>query len=595
MFCKKIYFGLFLMISFQGFFAVAAAEEADQQVSQLADDFSGFFDDFLGDDTDAFRRELYDQPSVDGAENDLEEYCFGVTVLKKTRSILDCLESDEDDFGSVEKDGSDIEKEKKIDLMGDEELSDIESDEASTISETPLLKLPNIEKQTPINTTRTVLHATPEDALFTTTLSHDILASILNILGNKGKEARVYVSAFFFTHEALADLLIDLKERYKEAIEIIILIDKMSHHSAKKIIDKIKKTDIPFYEYQSYWDKPINHCKYIAWSYLNEKKERLYRVVSGSLNFTHFASDEHGNFEHMIFKKITEEEFKQYKRQLMAAVRNSIQLNEEDQENQLTNSLLLPNRLSLSPEQKIETYFSPVDDIMKTILDRINNTGLKDKKEEEDEGEITGQEESKICIVSYSLDGTQLFDALMNALKRGVKIHAIVDKYALSRSKAKSAEIEKKLKDLEDAGMILSIYDNGYVLKNHAKLLFIKDGDRILCGQGSYNFTESSQKSFNQFDWVPAKDAQEMYKEWEKKITVLNQKTKSLAIARADAVLAKEKKKISQKKKKEARKKAKEESMKETKGLEESIFHMMTPFPSVPGPSSSSSSILFKK
>jgi hypothetical protein len=624
MLCEKNYICFFIIVQATHLFSAGSSsnvdrididKETDEQVSRLADQFSEGFSSFFEGQHDSFKKDLYAQPSTDEVENDLDDYCFGVSVLKQPkRKILDDLELDEDALDEVKEDSRDVQREKFFELIDDEELSDIEY-EAPKVSdtpvlhiperllvpskgsgtpplimpfktaETPVLKLPDLVKKTPINTARTVLHATPEDTLFTTTLSHDILASFLNILKTKGKGAKILVNAFFFTHESLAHVLVELKKKYGKDITIIVLVDKMSEHSSRKTFDILKDSGIPIYVYQSKFRQAINHCKYIAWSYLNEKHERLYRVISGSLNFTHMASDQDGNFEHVVFKRITEEEFKQYKRQMFEAIKNSKVLNEDAalaEENQLTNSMLEPNDMLLSPSDKVETYFSPVDDVMQTIIDRIQNTGIREKELEKDEV----PEKAKIYIVSYALDVVPLMKALMAAHKRGVEIHIILDKYALKNVKE---SVINELKKLKNSGIDLSIYDNGYVLKNHGKFVFIADGqDRMLCGQGSYNFTESSKKSLNQFDWVPASGARTIYEQVKNEFGILIQKTKSLEQAISDVKEEQAKAAERKKKKKEAATRAKQKiSSEEAKN----IF----PFRDPPSSSSSSSSMVIKK
>ncbi|MBL4588000.1 hypothetical protein JKY79_01505 [Candidatus Babeliales bacterium] len=64
---------------------------------------------------------------------------------------------------------------------------------------------------------RTIFHKTPQKAIFGTTISHDLIESLSEILKNKenlqNNSVEIYVNSFFFTNGKLAQALVNLKKK----------------------------------------------------------------------------------------------------------------------------------------------------------------------------------------------------------------------------------------------------------------------------------------------------------------------------------------------------------------------------------------------
>ncbi|MBL4588001.1 hypothetical protein JKY79_01510 [Candidatus Babeliales bacterium] len=280
-----------------------------------------------------------------------------------------------------------------------------------------------------------------------------------------------------------------------EKATIVILIDKMSQWWAnKKVLEIIKEVNIPVYVYQSnFFDKfkgdtplHLSHSKYIVWKYTSSKNRPLYRLASGSANFTIIGTEKNKNFEQFMLTKLSKKDFKQHKRLLFIAAKDAEQMNPNATDIRTpTIKPIIPNPVNNTPKKGHVTQFSPTDDIIDTIVKRINKT--------KQDGEIT--------IITYAFDVPLVTDALVCALKKKVKVFIVMDQYGLSR-KASEQSTSKQLSQLSQAGAEVFIYKNKGILKNHAKMILINDGKRIVCGHGSYNFTPTSKNSFNTFHWL---------------------------------------------------------------------------------------------
>jgi phosphatidylserine/phosphatidylglycerophosphate/cardiolipin synthase-like enzyme len=120
--------------------------------------------------------------------------------------------------------------------------------------------------------------------------------------------------------------------------------------------------------------------------------------------------------------------------------------------------------LSLSQNTPVEVCFSPKGGCADTIINAI------------------GQAKAEIFVQAYSFTSAPIAKALLDAHKRGVKVHVILDK-SQKTQKYSSATF------LTNAG-IPTFIDNKHAIA-HNKIMII---DKITVITGSFNFTKAAEE-----------------------------------------------------------------------------------------------------
>ena len=130
-------------------------------------------------------------------------------------------------------------------------------------------------------------------------------------------------------------------------------------------------------------------------------------------------------------------------------------------------------RLAVSVTITDQTHFAPSDDVVPVLVGLINSAT------------------SQIRIAIYSIDHTDVIDALLAAVARGVAVSILAD-----HSQSEGTYERPQLQRLVDGGCSLVIGESsdGQIL--HSKYVVI---DSSLVGFGSFNFTFSAQKEDNTF------------------------------------------------------------------------------------------------
>jgi hypothetical protein len=341
---------------------------------------------------------------------------------------------------------------------------------------------------------------TPSTTTFLSPLESNVIQTLDAIFKQK-TEGTIYVNSFFFTHPELAYTLADIKKKHP-AIKIVLLIDKLSRFHIKKVLPIFIDAQIPVYSFES-TEAELNHCKFIAWHYKTDYGKNVYRALSGSANLTLLGMEEKANFEHMTIRKISKSEFNQFAAITRDAIKDSILLNAGKVDNHflyIEYPPLKENPQKVTPKKSKELYFSPIDDIQSLIIERINNT-----------------HSGSIWLVTYAFDLPPITKALLDALDRGVVIEIIVDLYGLRRKNSQESTPDQ-LKELQQKGASVFVYQDKGIKKNHGKLILIEDGERIICCQGSYNLTPTSKNSFNNFEILGRKDSIKILKQFKEEI-----------------------------------------------------------------------------
>jgi phosphatidylserine/phosphatidylglycerophosphate/cardiolipin synthase-like enzyme len=120
-----------------------------------------------------------------------------------------------------------------------------------------------------------------------------------------------------------------------------------------------------------------------------------------------------------------------------------------------------------------QTHFAPSDHVPPVLVGLINSAT------------------SQVRVAIYSLDHTDVIDALLAAVVRGVQVSILAD-----HSQSLGTYERPQLQRLVDGGCTLLIGESsdGQIL--HSKYVVI---DASLVGFGSFNFTFSAQKEDNTF------------------------------------------------------------------------------------------------
>lgn len=264
--------------------------------------------------------------------------------------------------------------------------------------------------------------------------SADISYNIRNAIKNSSKS--IDIALYSFTDTEIAREIINAKYRN---VKLRVLID-YSHVKTSKVSEAIKML----------LDKKVNVriIKGGGWYGVMHNKFAIFDskfLITGSYNWTYTAN--YNNYENIIF------------------------IDDENQINSYTEYFELMWEQSLSPYEK--TIIT--NEVPPALLSQINS--IRDNVLK-----LINTARKSIDIAVYSIYDDEIFDALLEAKKRGVKIRIITDKLQATQS-----EVVKKL---YDSGFDLKIsrgFNNGMMHNKYA----IFDNEVVITG--SFNWSNNAE------------------------------------------------------------------------------------------------------